>query len=55
MVKAEQSRGEGCLFSMNLMDKSGEIRAKWFTDVVDKFYTMLEVNKVNNRLKGLAI
>ena len=42
------SRGEGRLFSMNLIDESGEIRATGFTDVVDKFYTMLEVNKVGH-------
>lgn len=40
------SRGEGRLFSLNLIDESGEIRATGFTDVVDKFYNMLEVNKV---------
>ena len=40
------SRGEGRLFSMNLLDESGEIRATGFTDVVDKFYAMLEINKV---------
>ena len=31
---------------MNLIDESGEIRATGFTDVVDKFYNMIEVNKV---------
>ncbi|KAL4223084.1 60S acidic ribosomal protein P1 [Mactra antiquata] len=40
------SRGEGRLFSVNLLDESGEIRATGFTDVVDKYYEMLEVNKV---------
>ena len=42
------SRGEGRLFSMSLIDESGEIRATGFTDVVDKFYNMLEVNKVGD-------
>lgn len=32
---------------MNLIDESGEIRATGFTDIVDKYYDMLEVNKVN--------
>lgn len=41
------SRGEGRLFSVNLIDESGEIRATGFTDVVDKYYEMLEVNKVS--------
>ncbi|ESO97542.1 hypothetical protein LOTGIDRAFT_208727 [Lottia gigantea] len=40
------SRGEGKLFSINLLDESGEIRATGFNDAVDKFYDMLEVNKV---------
>lgn len=40
------SRGEGRLFSVNLLDESGEIRATGFTDTVDKFYNMLEVGKV---------
>lgn len=40
------SRGEGKLFSVNLIDESGEIRATGFTDTVDKYYEMLEVNKV---------
>ncbi|XP_052800689.1 replication protein A 70 kDa DNA-binding subunit-like [Mya arenaria] len=40
------SRGEGKLFSVNLLDESGEIRATGFTDTVDKYYNMLEVNKV---------
>ncbi|KAK3579832.1 hypothetical protein CHS0354_029562 [Potamilus streckersoni] len=40
------SRGEGRLFSVNLVDESGEIRATGFTDAVEKFYNLLEVNKV---------
>ncbi|KAK6183944.1 hypothetical protein SNE40_006506 [Patella caerulea] len=40
------SRGEGKLFSVNFLDESGEIRATGFNDAVDKFYDMLEVNKV---------
>ena len=41
------SRGEGRLFSVNLLDESGEIRATGFTDVVDKYYELLEVNKAS--------
>lgn len=37
------SRGEGKLFSMDLMDESGEIRATVFRDLVDKYYDMIEV------------
>lgn len=40
------SRGEGKLFSVNLLDESGEIRATGFNDSVDKFYDVLELNKV---------
>lgn len=37
------SRGEGKLFSMDLMDESGEIRATAFNQECDKFYHMIEV------------
>lgn len=37
------SKGEGKLFSMDLVDESGEIRATGFRDTVDKFYEMIEV------------
>lgn len=40
------SRGEGKLFSMDLLDESGEIRATAFNSEVDKFYDMIEVDKV---------
>ncbi|KAK7087532.1 replication protein A 70 kDa DNA-binding subunit-like [Littorina saxatilis] len=40
------SRGEGRLFNVNFLDESGEIRATGFNDAVDKFYELLEVNKV---------
>ncbi|KAJ1809120.1 Replication factor A protein 1 [Coemansia sp. RSA 2599] len=36
----------GRLFSVNLLDESGEIRATTFTNQVDRFYPMLEVGKV---------
>lgn len=38
------SRGEGKLFSMDLADESGEIRATVFRDLVDKYYDMIEVS-----------
>ena len=41
------SRGEGHLFSMDLLDESGEIRATAFKAECDKFYNMVEVDKVN--------
>lgn len=37
------AKGEGKLFSMDLMDESGEIRATAFNDAVDKFYEMIQV------------
>ncbi|XP_031833471.1 replication protein A 70 [Nomia melanderi] len=40
------SRGEGKLFSMDIVDESGEIRCTAFRDQCDKFYDMLEVGKV---------
>lgn len=39
-------KGEGKLFSFDLCDESGEIRATGFRDAVDKYYEMLEVDKV---------
>ncbi|XP_025197374.1 replication protein A 70 kDa DNA-binding subunit [Melanaphis sacchari] len=39
-------RGEGKLFSMDLLDESGEIRATAFNNECDKFFDMVEVNKV---------
>lgn len=38
------AKGEGKLFSMDLMDESGQIRVTAFRDQVDKFYDMIEVS-----------
>ena len=40
------AKGDGKLFSLDLIDDSGEIRATAFNDTVDKFYDSIEVNKV---------
>ncbi|XP_077270948.1 replication protein A 70 kDa DNA-binding subunit-like, partial [Temnothorax americanus] len=40
------SRGEGKLFSMDLIDGSGEIRCIAFKDLCDKFYNRIEPGKV---------
>lgn len=40
------SKGEGKLFSMDLVDVSGEIRATVFRDLVDKYYDVIEVSLV---------
>lgn len=40
------SRGDGKLFSMEMVDESGEIRATGFNQEVDKFFTLVEVGKV---------
>jgi len=40
------SKGEGSLFSVELLDSSQDIRATFFKEAVDKFYHMLEVGKV---------
>ncbi|EPX75071.1 DNA replication factor A subunit Ssb1 [Schizosaccharomyces octosporus yFS286] len=39
-------RGEGKLFSVNLLDESGEIRATGFNDQVDAFYDILHEGQV---------
>lgn len=46
------AKGEGKLFSMDLMDESGQIRVTAFRDLVDKFYDMIEVDKVYYISKG---
>ncbi|XP_014664472.1 PREDICTED: cell death protein 3-like isoform X2 [Priapulus caudatus] len=40
------SRGEGKLFSLDLIDESGEIRATAFNQECDKYFDMLELDKV---------
>lgn len=37
------AKGEGKLFSMDLCDESGEIRATAFKNECDKFYDMIQV------------
>ncbi|GAA5845759.1 hypothetical protein JCM9279_006100 [Rhodotorula babjevae] len=39
-------RGDGKLFSVNLLDESGEIRATGFNEACDKLYPILEEGKV---------
>ncbi|XP_044142942.1 replication protein A 70 kDa DNA-binding subunit [Bufo gargarizans] len=46
------SRGEGKLFSIEMVDESGEIRATAFNDQADKFFSLIEVNKVYYFSKG---
>ena len=41
------SRGEGHLFSMDLLDESGEIRATAFKNECDKFEPIVQEDKVN--------
>ncbi|KAI8436718.1 hypothetical protein MSG28_010201 [Choristoneura fumiferana] len=40
------AKGEGKLFSMDLCDESGEIRATAFRNECDKFFDMIQVDKV---------
>ncbi|KAK9871429.1 hypothetical protein WA026_012805 [Henosepilachna vigintioctopunctata] len=40
------SRGEGKLFSMDLVDSSGEIRCTAFREQVDKYYDYVQVDKI---------
>lgn len=37
------AKGEGKLFSMDLMDESGEIRCTAFKEMCDKYYDMIQV------------
>uniref|UniRef100_A0A7N8XCY6 Replication protein A subunit n=1 Tax=Mastacembelus armatus TaxID=205130 RepID=A0A7N8XCY6_9TELE len=46
------SRGDGKLFSMEIVDESGEIRVTGFNQEVDKFYSLIEVGKVYYVSKG---
>ncbi|KAK0720581.1 putative single-stranded DNA-binding protein 68k chain [Lasiosphaeris hirsuta] len=41
-----KATGEGKLFSVNLLDESGEIRATGFNDQVDSFYELLQEGSV---------
>lgn len=43
------SRGEGKLFSIDMMDETGEIRATAFNAECDKFYHMIEVHLIKNQ------
>ncbi len=42
----ENARGPGKLFSCDLVDQSGEIRATGFNAECDKFHSMLEIGEV---------
>ena len=45
----ENARGPGKLFSCDLVDQSGEIRATAFNAECEKFYSVLQVGKVASR------
>lgn len=42
------AKGEGKLFSFDLMDESGQIRVTAFRDVAEKYFEMIEVNSLSN-------
>ncbi|KAH1028515.1 replication protein A 70 kDa DNA-binding subunit [Dendroctonus ponderosae] len=44
--KWENAKGSGQLFNFDLADESGEIRCTAFRDLVDKYYDMIQVDKV---------
>ncbi|MBN3304615.1 RFA1 protein, partial [Amia calva] len=46
------SRGDGKLFSMEIVDESGEIRVTGFNEQVDKYYSLIEISKVYYISKG---
>lgn len=39
------AKGEGKLFSMDLIDESGEIRCTAFKEMCDRYYDMIQVTK----------
>lgn len=43
----ENARGPGKLFSCDLVDQSGEIRATAFNAECDKFHSLLEIGEVH--------
>lgn len=47
------NRGKGKLFSFDILDKSGEMRCTVFEELVDKFYNLLEIDKVYKISKGI--
>lgn len=49
------AKGEGKLFSMDLCDESGEIRATAFRNECEKFYDMIQVCKQNRYVKDLSL
>ncbi|KAG9291619.1 hypothetical protein G9A89_022038 [Geosiphon pyriformis] len=49
------ARGQGKLFSFNLLDESGEIKATAFKEAADKFYDLIEENKVYEISKGKVV
>lgn len=50
--KFKNSRGEGELFSVDLKDASGEIRASFFGKAVTKFYDTLQMNQIYTFARG---
>ena len=44
--KWTNERGEGRLFSVSLLDSSGEIRLTCFNDAVDQYFDLLQIGKV---------
>ena len=42
------ARGEGRLFSVDLIDQTGEIKASGFNDQCDKFYDLLQIENVSS-------
>ncbi|KAM0683475.1 single-stranded DNA binding [Mitosporidium daphniae] len=46
------ARGQGKVFSLTLMDASGEIRATAFNDAVTQFFPLFEVGRVYSISKG---
>ncbi|CCC72091.1 hypothetical protein NCAS_0J01120 [Naumovozyma castellii] len=44
--KWHNQRGDGCLFNVNFLDTSGEIRATAFNENAEKFYEILQEGKV---------
>ncbi len=48
------AKGDGKLFSIDMLDESGEIRGTFFNQQADKFFALIEAGKVY-RIRGGAL
>jgi hypothetical protein len=51
----KEGKGSGQLFHVDLLDESGEIRATFFNDAVDKFFPIFKVDNVLTHSHSLSL